>query len=98
VPQGSILGPVLFVIFIYDTSQSWSSTGVTIKLFADDAKLYTVVQNDFVSSVELLSCLDAILERAKIWQLKPALAKCTPLCQLDKSTLSNVRRVIMLVM
>ena len=70
-PQGSILGPVLFIIFVNDISQSWSSTGVKIKLFADDTKLYTVLQDDSVSSVELQSCLDAILEWATIWQLKP---------------------------
>ena len=77
VPQGSILGPVLFIIFVNDISQSWSSTGVRIKLFADDTKLYTVLQDDSVSSVELQSCLDAILEWATIWQLKLAPAKCS---------------------
>ena len=77
VPQDSILGPVLFIIFINDLSQSWSSIGVTIKLFADDTKLYTVLQDDSVSSVDLQSCLDAILEWAKIWQLELAPAKCT---------------------
>ena len=47
VPQGSILGPVLFIIFVNDISQSWSSTGVRIKLFADDTKLYNVLQDIF---------------------------------------------------
>ena len=56
------LAQFCFIIFVNDISQSWSSTGVRIKLFADGTKLYTVLQDDSVSSVELQSCLDAILE------------------------------------
>jgi hypothetical protein len=32
--------------FFNDISQSWSSTGVRNKLFADDTKLYIVLQDD----------------------------------------------------
>jgi hypothetical protein len=77
VPQGSILGPILFVIFINDVSKLCSSSEVSIKLFADDTKLYTVLQDDSAFSVDLQSSLDAILEWANIWQLKLAPAKCS---------------------
>ena len=54
VPQGSILGPILFVLFINDITQGLS-TGTEIALYADDTKIWRnilsesdniVLQND----------------------------------------------------
>ena len=42
IPQGSILGPLFFLIYINDLSDGLTSNP---KLFADDASLFSVVQN-----------------------------------------------------
>ena len=36
VPQGSVLGPVLFILFVNDITDCMADN-VTVKLFADDA-------------------------------------------------------------
>jgi ribonuclease P/MRP protein subunit RPP40 len=41
VPQGSVLGHTLFLIFINDICDVVSDLDVTMKLFADDAKIYS---------------------------------------------------------
>ena len=41
IPQGSVLGPILFLIFINDLPKVIKCL---IKLFADDAKLYQIIK------------------------------------------------------
>ena len=67
VPQGSVLGPVLFVIYINDIADCIGSE-TSINLFADDAKLYSSVENAIDSTV-LQSVLDKIFAWADYWQL-----------------------------
>ena len=59
VPQGSVLGPFLFLLFINDIS-NFTTDGCVINLFADDAMIYA--SGDSVSEVQrkLQSCLSNI--------------------------------------
>jgi len=83
VPQRSVLGPVLFVLFvndiiycIYIVYSHCADSSVTIKMFADDTKLYTVIVHDS-SVANLQSSLDRIHRWYNHWQLKLSPTKCT---------------------
>ena len=52
VPQGSVLGPLLFVLYIDDLAEYFCRTSRNILLFADDCKLFRNVSHE--QDVELL--------------------------------------------
>ena len=77
VPQGSVLGPVLFILYVNDICDL-ASPDVTIKLFADDAKLYFVFDSAICPD-SLQSCLSAICVWSDHWQLALSPSKCSVL-------------------
>ena len=66
VPQGSILGPLLFLIYINDLSENLASNP---KLFADDTSLFSVVKNVDASNIDLNNDLKKISKWAFQWKM-----------------------------
>ena len=66
VPQGSVLGPLLFLIYINDLPDNLNSN---VKLFADDTSIFSVVNNANISCKELNDDLLKINNWAYQWKM-----------------------------
>lgn len=72
IPQGSVLGPILFLIYINDISEGINSV---IKIFADDTKIFRAL-NMHTDNILLQIDLDRLLEWSAKWQLPFNVSKC----------------------
>ncbi len=71
VPQGSVLGPVLFLIFINDIPEAMTCTLI---LFADDTKLYTAANPAQVTNLQ--NNIIHACDWANTWQMIFNVKKC----------------------
>ena len=60
VPQGSILGPLLFLIFIHDLPLYIQSTSTSVDLYADDTYFYCSSHDKLVLERNLQASLDCL--------------------------------------
>ena len=73
VPQGTVLGPLMFLLYINDITKDINSP---LRLFADDCLLYRVI-NSVEDINRLQEDLNKLSEWADTWQLKFNISKCT---------------------
>ena len=84
VPQGTVLGPLLFLVYINDLPECVTSTP---RLFADDSALYRVID-----STEDAKALQDDLDRLQAWEAKWSMEFNPDKCEVIRIT--NKRRVI----
>ena len=88
VPQGSILGPILFLVFVNDLPSSVFSS--TMYLFADDTKCLKRISN-VGDSVALQQDLNLLNEWSKKWNLFFNVMKCVSLSFCSSPSVSQSR-------
>ena len=67
VPQGSVIGPTLFLIYIDDLERNIKSN---IKFFADDTMLFSIVKDPVISANNLNHDLGTIQQWAYQWKME----------------------------
>ena len=66
VPQGSVLGPLLFLVYINDLEYGIKST---VKFFADDTSLFSIVKDPKITADDLNHDLNLINQWALQWKM-----------------------------
>ena len=72
VPQGSVVGPVLFLLFINDIA---NNLDCRVRLFADDCLVYREIQTP-EDSLKLQTDLNSLIEWSADWQMAFNVDKC----------------------
>lgn len=88
VPQGSVLGPTLFLIYINDVCDIFKDLTVSYKIYADDIKLYYCYKTG-ISPTELHDAIDRLYQWSVTWQLPIATDKCF-LCRISNLHKTNM--------
>ena len=88
VVQGSVIGPLLFLLFINDVVDLFTDNRCACKLYADDLKIYTNIElSDGVSVLQ--SKLDELNKWSKQWQLSISHKKTNIMLMSLHNTTSN---------
>ena len=80
VPQGSCLGPLLFIAYVNDIDSIIGTSYSTLK-YADDMKIYRGFShyNALSESVLLQQDLNQLSKWSKLWKLNFTIPKCSSL-------------------
>ena len=85
VPQGSVLGPMLFLMYINDIAEGMTSQ---MRMFADDSIVYRQIHIP-ADHFTLASDLNKLLSWVKTWQMDFNVSKCAVLSVTTKRNIST---------
>lgn len=90
VPQGSVLGPALFLLFINDIQDNIKSS---IRLFADDSIVYRIIRS-YKDHQILQQDLQVLAEWSRVWLMEFNINKCAVLSISRKRSPSHFQYTI----
>jgi len=88
--QGSVIGPLMFLVYINDLVAVLAHYDVTVKLFAVVVKLYVKIVNKISHDV-FQSAFNALCAWAIDWQLSVSVDKC---CILHIGTVNEIDKAV----
>ena len=65
VPQGSLLGPLLFIMYCKEIENIAHKYGLSVQLYADDSQLYVELTNSNLAYVK--DCVESCLHEIQVW-------------------------------
>ena len=86
VPQGTVLGPLLFLLYINNITQGISSK---MRLFADDCLVYREISSD-QDTIALQHDLNTLMDWGKTWLMAFNIDKC----HIMRVTLARKKRIV----
>jgi len=91
VPQGSVLGPILFIIYIADLASIVAEHGLSLHQYTDDSQIYGSCRPDAPSLFLFTVCLDSIASRMRSNRLQLNSDKTEVMCCASTRKLSQLR-------
>ena len=79
------MGLTLFLLYTNDVGDIFNDLRVSLSLFADDVKLYTVYKLD-ASHNDLQVAVSWLTDWDRLWQLQIAIPKCSTFCISDQQS------------
>ena len=88
VPQGSVLGPILFLLYVNDLPDKMRCK---IRMYADDVVLYTDVKSNEEFHLKLQADLNELSRWCSVWKMSINVTKCA-IMRISKSKSAVVPR------